>query len=63
MNCIGLHERDTIKLIEILKKLKNLGNTVLVVEHDLEIIKSSDYVIDLGLGGGVWAERLFFLTI
>jgi len=57
---IGLHERDTIKLIEILKKLKNLGNTVLVVEHDLEIIKSSDYVIDLGLGGGDLGGKVIF---
>ena len=57
---IGLHERDTFKLIEILKKLKNLGNTVLVVEHDLEIIKSSDYVIDLGLGGGDLGGKVIF---
>ena len=57
---IGLHERDTIKLIEILKKLKNLGNTVLVVEHDLEIIKSSDYVIDLGLGGGDLGGKVIY---
>ena len=57
---MGLHERDTFKLIEILKKLKNLGNTVLVVEHDLEIIKSSDYVIDLGLGGGRFRRKGYF---
>ena len=57
---IGLHERDTVKLIEILKKLKNLGNTVIVVEHDLEIIKSSDYIIDLGLGGGDLGGKVIF---
>ena len=61
---IGLHDRDTKKLISILKKLKNLGNTVLIVEHDLDIIKSSDYVIDLGLkGGDLGGEVIFFGNI
>jgi len=57
---IGLHDRDTKKLITILKNLKDLGNTVLVVEHDLEIIKSSDYVIDLGLTGGDFGGNVIF---
>ena len=49
---IGLHQRDNIKLIQTLKKLKSLGNTVIVVEHDNETINNADYVIDLGLGAG-----------
>jgi len=49
---IGLHQRDNRRLIEILKKLRDLGNTVLVVEHDEEMIKSSDYIVDLGPGAG-----------
>jgi len=49
---IGLHQRDNIKLIDSLKKLRDLGNTVLVVEHDKEMIQSADFVIDLGPGAG-----------
>jgi excinuclease ABC subunit A len=49
---IGLHQSDNIKLINSLKKLRNLGNTVIVVEHDRETIESSDYMIDLGPGAG-----------
>ncbi|MCZ6774913.1 MAG: excinuclease ABC subunit UvrA [Ignavibacteria bacterium] len=49
---IGLHQRDNRKLIASLKKLRDLGNTVLVVEHDKEMIESADYVIDLGPGAG-----------
>ncbi|MGI8493949.1 MAG: excinuclease ABC subunit UvrA, partial [Pyrinomonadaceae bacterium] len=49
---IGLHPRDNQKLIETLKKLRDLGNTVLVVEHDEETIEKADYVIDLGPGAG-----------
>lgn len=49
---IGLHQRDNRKLLETLKDLKNLGNTVLVVEHDEETIRTADYVIDLGPGAG-----------
>tara|TARA_A100001011_G_scaffold395081_2_gene489073 strand:- start:2373 stop:5150 length:2778 start_codon:yes stop_codon:yes gene_type:complete len=49
---IGLHSIDTLKLIEILQSLKNLGNTVVVVEHDEEIIKNSDYIIDIGPKAG-----------
>ena len=45
---IGLHSHDTKQLIKIIKKLKDLGNTVLVVEHDYEIIKSADHIIDIG---------------
>jgi len=49
---IGLHQRDNVKLIDSLKRLRDLGNTVIVVEHDKEMIESADYVIDLGPGAG-----------
>lgn len=49
---IGLHQSDNIKLINSLKNLRDLGNTVIVVEHDRETIESSDYMIDLGPGAG-----------
>jgi excinuclease ABC subunit A len=49
---IGLHQSDNIKLINSLKNLRDLGNTVVVVEHDRETIESSDYIIDLGPGAG-----------
>ena len=50
---IGLHQRDNDRLINTLKYLKNLGNSVLVVEHDEDMIRASDYVIDIGPGAGV----------
>ncbi|WP_457565351.1 excinuclease ABC subunit UvrA [Caldithrix abyssi] len=50
---IGLHQRDNRKLIHTLKELRNLGNTVLVVEHDRETIEEADYVIDLGPRAGI----------
>ena len=58
---IGLHPRDNRRLLDTLHKLRDLGNTVLVVEHDAETIERADYVIDLGpragrLGGGVMAQ-------
>jgi excinuclease ABC subunit A len=49
---IGLHQRDNVKLIDSLKRLRDLGNTVIVVEHDKEMIENADYVIDLGPGAG-----------
>jgi excinuclease ABC subunit A len=49
---IGLHQRDNTKLIETLKKLRDLGNTVLVVEHDEETMESSDYIFDFGPAAG-----------
>jgi excinuclease ABC subunit A len=49
---IGLHYEDVKKLIEILQKLVDKGNTVMVIEHNLDLIKSSDYVIDIGPEGG-----------
>lgn len=49
---IGLHPRDNNRLLATLKGLRDLGNTVLVVEHDEETIRSADWVIDLGPGAG-----------
>lgn len=49
---IGLHQSDNVKLINSLKDLRDLGNTIIVVEHDRETIESSDYMIDLGPGAG-----------
>ncbi|MBV19771.1 MAG: excinuclease ABC subunit A [Cytophagia bacterium] len=49
---VGLHPHNTNKLIEILKSLKKIGNTVIVVEHDEDVIMSSDYLIDIGPGAG-----------
>lgn len=50
---IGLHQRDNARLIETLKKLRDLGNTLIVVEHDEETIRSSDHVLDIGPGAGI----------
>ena len=50
---IGLHQRDNSRLIETLKKLRDLGNTLIVVEHDEETIRSSDHVLDIGPGAGI----------
>ena len=49
---IGLHPRDNARLIRILKNLRDIGNTVLVVEHDAEMIKSADHILDMGPGAG-----------
>src|SRR5438309_2915223 len=49
---IGLHQRDNRRLLDTLKRLRDLGNTVLVVEHDEETIRAADYVVDLGPGAG-----------
>ena len=50
---IGLHQRDNDRLLETLKNLRDMGNTVLVVEHDEDAIRSADYVVDIGPGAGV----------
>jgi len=57
---IGLHPRDTQRLIDILKSLRDLGNTVLVVEHDPDTIRAADHVIDLGPGAGELGGKLLF---
>ena len=50
---IGLHQRDNVRLLDTLKRLRDLGNTVIVVEHDEEAIRAADHLIDLGPGAGV----------
>ena len=50
---IGLHQRDNARLLETLKRLRDLGNTVIVVEHDEDAIKTADYVLDIGPGAGI----------
>ncbi|MBI4619815.1 MAG: excinuclease ABC subunit UvrA [Desulfobacterales bacterium] len=57
---IGLHQRDNIRLLETLKRLRDIGNTVLVVEHDEETILSSDYIVDMGPGAGVDGGKVVF---
>jgi len=49
---IGLHPRDTGRLVSVLRKLRDLGNTVLVIEHDLEMIRAADWVVEIGPGAG-----------
>ena len=57
---IGLHSRDTEQLIKVLKRLRDIGNTVIVVEHDEEIIRSADYIIDIGPMAGVFGGEVVF---
>ncbi|RAO98480.1 excinuclease ABC subunit A [Petrotoga sp. 9PW.55.5.1] len=57
---IGLHQRDNDRLINTLKKLRDLDNTVIVVEHDENVIRASDYIIDLGIGAGVNGGKVIF---
>ena len=57
---IGLHPRDTDRLIAVLRRLRDIGNTVVVVEHDPEIIKAADYLIDLGPKAGVNGGEVVF---
>src|SRR5690606_10122776 len=55
---IGLHQRDHERLLETLTHLRDIGNTVLVVEHDRESIMAADHVVDLGPGAGVHGGRI-----
>lgn len=57
---IGLHSRDTYKLIHVLKELQSLGNTIIVVEHDEDIIRAADYLIDLGPDAGTNGGEIVF---
>ena len=57
---IGLHSRDTEQLIKVLKRLRDIGNTVIVVEHDEEIIRSADYIIDIGPMAGAFGGEVVF---
>jgi len=55
---VGLHQRDNKKLIQTLQRLRDLGNTLIVVEHDEETIRHADYVIDMGPGAGIHGGRI-----
>ena len=55
---IGLHTRDTERLIHILEKLRDLGNTIIVVEHDADILRAADHLLDLGPGAGEFGGKL-----
>lgn len=55
---IGLHQRDNVKLLEALQRLRDLGNTVIVVEHDEEAIRTADHVIDMGPGAGIHGGKI-----
>ena len=57
---IGLHQRDNQRLINALKELRDLGNSVIVVEHDRDMIMSADYVVDIGPGAGVHGGKVIF---
>ncbi len=57
---IGLHSRDNQRLIEILQKLRDQGNTVIVVEHDEEMIRVADHIVDIGLGAGEQGGRVVY---
>jgi excinuclease ABC subunit A len=57
---IGLHQRDNRRLLQTLMQMRDLGNTVLVVEHDEETIRTADYVVDMGPGAGINGGRLVF---
>src|SRR5207253_64577 len=55
---IGLHQRDNARLLETLKRLRDLGNTVIVVEHDEDAIRTADHVLDIGPGAGIHGGRI-----
>lgn len=57
---IGLHSRDTQRLIDVLRRLQRIGNTVVVVEHDEEIMRAADYIIDVGLNAGQHGGTIVF---
>ena len=57
---IGLHSRDTARLIQVLRQLRDLGNTVIVVEHDEDIMRAADYIIDIGPGAGRLGGEVVF---
>jgi excinuclease ABC subunit A len=57
---VGLHPRDNLRLLDTLKAIRDLGNTVVVVEHDEETIRTADYVVDLGEGAGIFGGRLMY---
>ena len=57
---IGLHQRDNDRLITTLKRLRDLGNTVIVVEHDEDTMRAADYILDIGPGAGIHGGKVVF---
>jgi excinuclease ABC subunit A len=57
---VGLHQRDNLRLIDTLKKLRDMGNTVLVVEHDADMMSSCDHIVDMGPGAGAHGGEVVF---
>ncbi len=57
---VGLHTRDTKRIIDVIKELVSLGNTIIVVEHDTEVIRSADWIVELGPGGGAGGGHVIF---
>ncbi len=57
---VGLHPKDTEKLVEVLKRLRNLGNTVVVIEHEEAVIRNADYIVDIGPEAGVHGGHLVY---
>src|SRR6202044_379868 len=55
---IGLHPKDNVKMIETLKRLRDLGNTVIVVEHDADTIRAADHILEIGPGPGVHGGKI-----
>ena len=57
---VGLHQKDNLRLIDTLKKLRDMGNTVLVVEHDADMILACDHIVDMGPGAGTQGGEIVF---
>ena len=57
---IGLHQRDNDKLLDTLKRLRDLGNTVIVVEHDEDTMRAADYIVDVGPGAGIHGGEIVY---
>src|SRR5690349_24721962 len=57
---VGLHPRDTGRLVKVLKDLRNLGNTVVVVEHEEEVIRNADFLVDMGPEAGVHGGHVVY---
>ena len=57
---VGLHQRDNLRLIDTLKKLRDMGNTVLVVEHDADMMLACDHIVDMGPGAGTQGGEIVF---
>lgn len=57
---VGLHPRDTDRIVKVMKELTDYGNTVVVVEHDRDVIKQADWIVELGPGGGISGGRIIY---